>query len=58
MAQEFFDLLYSGYTGEYQLTSALYRNGRVVVGGEGYPADDMAVHYSVAGYLEYARWGL
>ena len=29
-----------------------------VVGGEGYPADDMADHYSVAGYLEYARWSL
>lgn len=27
-------------------------------GGEGYPADDMADHYSVGGYLEYARWGL
>lgn len=28
------------------------------VGGEGYPADDWADHYSVSGYLEYARWGL
>lgn len=27
MAQEFFDLLYNGYTGEYQLMSSLYRNG-------------------------------
>lgn len=27
MSQEFFDLLYSGYTGEYQLMSSLYRNG-------------------------------
>ena len=29
-----------------------------IVGGEGSPADDWADHYSVAGYLEYARWGL
>lgn len=29
-----------------------------IVGGEGSPADDWAEHYSVAGYLEYARWGL
>ena len=27
MAQDFFDLLYTGYTGEYQLMSSLYRNG-------------------------------
>ena len=27
MAQDFFDLLYNGYTGEYQLMSSLYRNG-------------------------------
>lgn len=27
MAQNFFDLLYNGYTGEYQLMSSLYRNG-------------------------------
>ena len=27
MAQDFFDLLYIGYTGEYQLMSSLYRNG-------------------------------
>ncbi len=27
MAQEFFDLLYNGYTGEYQLMSSLYRHG-------------------------------
>ncbi|MDO5335667.1 MAG: hypothetical protein Q4F23_06345 [Coriobacteriia bacterium] len=28
-----------------------------VVGGSGYPADDGADHYSVAGFLEYARQG-
>lgn len=28
------------------------------VGGEERTADDMADHYSVGGYLEYARWGL
>ena len=27
VAQDFFDLLYNGYTGEYQLMSSLYRNG-------------------------------
>lgn len=27
MTQDFFDLLYNGYTGEYQLMSSLYRNG-------------------------------
>lgn len=27
MADNFFDLLYGGYTGEYQLMSSLYRNG-------------------------------
>ena len=27
MAQNFFDLLYNGYAGEYQLMSSLYRNG-------------------------------
>ncbi len=27
MSQEFFDLLYNGYTGEYQLMSSLYRHG-------------------------------
>ena len=27
MAQDFFGLLYTGYTGEYQLMSSLYRNG-------------------------------
>lgn len=27
MAQNFFDLLYNGYTGEYQLMSSLYRHG-------------------------------
>lgn len=26
-----------------------------VVGGSGYPADDEANHYSVVGYLKYAR---
>lgn len=26
-----------------------------VVGGSGYPADDEADHYSVVGYLKYAR---
>ena len=27
MAQDFYNLLYNGYTGEYQLMSSLYRNG-------------------------------
>ena len=27
MAFDFYDYLYNGYTGEYQLVSALYRNG-------------------------------
>lgn len=27
MASDFYDLLYNGYTGEYQLMSSLYRNG-------------------------------
>lgn len=27
MSSDFFDLLYNGYTGEYQLMSSLYRNG-------------------------------
>ena len=27
MAQNFYNLLYNGYTGEYQLMSSLYRNG-------------------------------
>ena len=27
MAQDFYNLLYTGYTGEYQLMSSLYRNG-------------------------------
>lgn len=27
MAQDFYSLLYNGYTGEYQLMSSLYRNG-------------------------------
>lgn len=27
MSSDFIDLLYNGYTGEYQLMSSLYRNG-------------------------------
>ena len=27
MAQDFYNLLYNGYTGEYQLMSSLYRSG-------------------------------
>lgn len=27
MTPDFYDLLYNGYTGEYQLMSSLYRNG-------------------------------
>lgn len=70
MASDFYDLLYNGYTGEYQLMSSLYRNGLDAVR----PPADMGIDvvslnpkqqleqpgckaetYSIHGFLEYAR---
>jgi len=44
VAQDFYNLLYNGYTGEYQLMSSLHRNGLDALR----PPADMGIDVGVA----------
>lgn len=57
MSSDFFDLLYNGYTGEYQMMSSLYRNGLDVLR----PSADMGidvVSLNLKQQLEHPGWWL